>query len=158
MSRADHAGSADDRGGSEAADGLAVRRDEVEPGPDGATGRPPRVTAAGELDAGTASRLLEALSAAIDEAARTPDGLLVVALDEVTFCDSRGLSVLVTATRSAARAGASLRLVAAPEAAVSRLLERTGMNGLLPLHPDVGSALAASAPSPLEQEVQPDVG
>jgi anti-sigma B factor antagonist len=151
MSSAEQAGPTDgtvpDGGGRE----PAVRRDEV-PGPDGPL---PRVSASGELDAATAPELLEALTAAIPAAARARGAIVVGDLDGVTFCDSRGLSTLVRATRAAARAGASLRLVAGEDTAVARLLARTGMTDLLPLYPDVAAAVAADTTTPLEQEVDP---
>lgn len=150
MSSAEQGDPTDDTGTGDGCE-PAVRRDEV-PGPDGPL---PRVSASGELDAATAPELLEALSAAIPAAARAPGAIVVGDLDGVTFCDSRGLSTLVRATRAAARTGASLRLVAGADAAVARLLARTGMTDLLPLYPDVASAVAAEVPTPLEQEVEP---
>lgn len=159
MSGADHGGRTDDgdEGGGAPGDGrgvggLDVRRDEFTP--PGAGAAVPRVRAAGELDAATAPRLHEALTDAIPEvpAAAGSEGMVLVDLDAVGFCDSRGLSTLVAATRAAARAGSSLRLVANDGSAVARLLVRTGMTGLLPLHADVATALTAVAPSPLEQD------
>lgn len=135
--------------GPQDAETLEVRRDDVADG----AGSVPRVGAAGELDAASSPPLVAAVSEAVTGAGA---GRVVVDLDGVTFCDSRGLSALIVSTTSAARAGVSLRLVAAPDSALARLLGRTGMTELLPLHPDADAALSAVAPGPLEREVAAD--
>lgn len=130
---------------------LEVRRDDIAHG----AGSAPRVVAAGELDAAGAPPLVGAVTEAVTDAA-ADTGRVVVDLDGITFCDSRGLSALVGSMTSAARARVSLRLVAGRDSTLAQLVGRTGMTELLPLHPDTDAALAAALISPLEREVAPD--
>lgn len=82
---------------------------------------------AGEIDLAAAPDL----EAAIDAA--TENGLgseVVLDFKDVTFLDSSGLRVLVTAHSALAEAGRSLSL-ANPSVAVSRILEITGLGKTL---------------------------
>ncbi|WP_327063735.1 STAS domain-containing protein [Kitasatospora purpeofusca] len=92
----------------------------------------------GDLDIET----LPPAEQALDEALRTGPLVLVVDLEQVGFCDSSGLNLLLKARMSAKSAGAELRLAAASPT-VLRLLELTGADTVFPLHPTVGDALAA---------------
>ncbi|MFJ8431326.1 STAS domain-containing protein [Kitasatospora sp. NPDC094019] len=92
----------------------------------------------GDLDIET----LAPAEQALDEALRTAPRVLVVDLEQVAFCDSSGLNLLLKARMGAVAAGAELRLAAASPT-VLRLLELTGANTVFPLHPSVADALAA---------------
>jgi anti-sigma B factor antagonist len=85
------------------------------------------VAAAGEIDISTASWLRERLA---DLAASGSP--LVVDLDQVSFIDSAGLSVLVgTAKRAAAHSG-SLH-VACGQPKIRKLFRLTGLDGPIPM-------------------------
>ncbi|WP_406096937.1 STAS domain-containing protein [Kitasatospora purpeofusca] len=92
----------------------------------------------GDLDIET----LPPAEQALDEALRTRPLVLVVDLEQVGFCDSSGLNLLLKARMSARSAGAELRLAAASPT-VLRLLELTGADTVFLLHPTVADALAA---------------
>jgi anti-sigma B factor antagonist len=80
----------------------------------------------GELDVATAPALEEAVALAF---AGQPSSL-VIDLSSLTFLDSTGIRVLVTAGRRAEEAGCSLVLLA-PTAQVLRVLRLTGVDRLL---------------------------
>ncbi|MFD3513924.1 STAS domain-containing protein [Streptomyces sp. NPDC058663] len=67
---------------------------------------------------------------------------LVADLGGVTFCDSSGLGALIGIWRCAKEANGSLTLAAIPDR-LGRLLHVTGMDTLLPAHPNVDAALTA---------------
>ncbi|MEV0194771.1 STAS domain-containing protein [Kitasatospora purpeofusca] len=92
----------------------------------------------GDLDIET----LPPAEQALDEALRTRPSVLVVDLEQVGFCDSSGLNLLLKARLSTTAAGAELRLAAASPA-VLRLLDLTGADTVFHLHPSVADALAA---------------
>jgi anti-anti-sigma factor len=110
------------------------------------------VTVTGELDLQTARELMKS----VDETLRWP-GLtgVVVDLTAVSFLGSSGLGTLAElATRTTAPAGSGgyrsrppepippLRLVAPPDnSAVLRPWETMNLQQILPLHPDLDSAL-----------------
>lgn len=83
---------------------------------------------AGEVDLCSAPRLAAALDAAL--AADEPSGELVVDLAGVSFCDARGLAVLVEAHHQALRADKRL-VLAHPSAMLRRLLAITGLAQVL---------------------------
>jgi anti-sigma B factor antagonist len=87
----------------------------------------------GELDLATAPRLDEAL------AERTAD-VIVVDLSGCTFLDSAGIRALVGTARSLAEAGRGLRLVTR-DAGILRLLQITGVDTLIAVHPSLDAAL-----------------
>lgn len=96
------------------------------------------VSAAGELDAHTAP----ALAAEVGPLSSRPGGALVVDLTEVSFVDSTGLGVLVTALKHAREAGGTLDLVvAAPR--VLKVLALTGLDVVIPMHSTLDEALGA---------------
>ncbi|MFI7320169.1 STAS domain-containing protein [Streptomyces venezuelae] len=72
-------------------------------------------------------------------AAGHPD--LVADLAKVTFCDSSGLGALIGIWRCAKDADGSLTLAAIPDR-LSRLLDVTGMDTILPAYPSTEAALA----------------
>ena len=110
------------------------------------------VTVSGELDLQTARKLMKT----VDETLQWPDLTgVVVDLTEVSFLGSSGLGTLAElATRTTAPAGSGgyrsqppepippLRLVAPPDnLAVLRPWETMNLQQILPLHPDLDSAL-----------------
>ena len=82
----------------------------------------------GEIDLAAAP---EAERKIADAEAREP-GRLVIDLREVTFMDSSGLRVLLTAHRRSEQAGRGYALVKGGDA-VARLLDVTGLTGRLEL-------------------------
>jgi anti-sigma B factor antagonist len=86
------------------------------------TGELPVVAVRGEIDIVTAPKLQDALLSSFN--ASSPRG--VVDLSEVTFLDSTGLSVLVTAQKQCRDFGGGLELVITSDA-VLRVFEITGL-------------------------------
>lgn len=111
------------------------------------------VTVAGEIDISTVTRLRERLF----EIAASGNPL-VVDLDQVTFIDSVGLSVLVGAANRTAAHGGSLQVACAP-AKIRELLRLTGLDRRIPLARTLDEALdaraAASRQTRLTQESGP---
>lgn len=87
--------------------------------------RGPIIELAGELDFAGAPRVLALLPGLTLRAGL----LLVLDLRALTFCDSRGITVLIAAHHRAAAAGASLTLVAVP-ADIARTLRLLGVERL----------------------------
>jgi anti-sigma B factor antagonist len=71
-------------------------------------------------------------------------GLVVLDLAGVSFCDSSGLRVLIEMRRRADDARTGFRL-AAPTPEVDRLLDLSGIHDYFDLYPDVAAALAGRA-------------
>ena len=98
--------------------------------PDGGT----LLTVEGELDMATAPQLEEALG----------DGgferRVVIDLTGCSFLDSSAVRVLVAAARDSEAAGGTLSLVAT-DPGILRVLEISGVNTLLPVHPKLDAAL-----------------
>ncbi|WP_405979888.1 STAS domain-containing protein [Streptomyces sp. NBC_00158] len=86
----------------------------------------------GEIDIDTAPALHRALSEALAHA--SPAKPVAVDCSALTFCDSSGLNVLLTARRTAQGTGTVIRL-AAPSPQLQRLLEITGARPLFPVDP-----------------------
>jgi len=95
------------------------------------------IAVSGELDIHTAPDLTEVLRPAI--AAGQP---VIVDLTDVTFMDSSGLSVFVTALKRAREAGTTLVLVVS-EPRVMRVFSITGIDTLIDIHATLDSALSA---------------
>jgi anti-anti-sigma factor len=89
----------------------------------------PRVVVIGELDLVTSPQLKDRLAALIDEEPR-----LVLDLTGVTFFDSSALNVVIHAQRLADEHGFELGVI--PSAAVSRVIELTGVSEHLTVLPD----------------------
>ncbi|HEX6476067.1 MAG TPA: STAS domain-containing protein [Acidimicrobiales bacterium] len=89
---------------------------------------PPVLTVRGEVDLASAPKLAAAMTELMDR------GHTNVALDlgSVEFIDSSGLGVLVGSLRRLREDGGDLVLRAASPA-VTRILELTGLDGLLPV-------------------------
>jgi anti-anti-sigma factor len=95
------------------------------------------VAVTGELDMNTAPELHDVLAAAID--AREVN--LVLDLADLRFCDSAGLAVLVGAHNRLDADGRRL-VVAAPTAAVARVLDLSGVSQVIPTAEDPDEACA----------------
>ena len=96
------------------------------------------VTAAGEIDISTVTRLRERLFEIA--ASGRP---LVVDLDQVSFIDSVGLTVLVGTANRAAVHGGSLQVACAPPK-IRQLLRLTGLDRRIALAHTLDEALAAA--------------
>ncbi len=92
---------------------------------------------AGELDSITAP----ALRAGLDSLIRGGSTDLVVDLAAVTFADSTGLGVLISALKKARQCQGRLEL-AAPAPVVVTLLRISGLNQVFTVHAGVDDALA----------------
>ncbi|MFG1941385.1 STAS domain-containing protein [Nonomuraea sp. NPDC048826] len=99
------------------------------------------ISVVGELDTTRCSRLAEALDACL-AAGRVH---LVIDTAELTFCDSMGLRTLIDHVERARLAGGWLRLTGA-RGVLRRLLDVTGVGALIPIDPDVSTALRARMP------------
>ena len=93
------------------------------------------VTVTGELDAHTAPQVREMVEAAI-----TPGAKVAVDLTGVTFLDSTGLGVFVTALKHLREVDGTLDLVITSPR-VLKVFELTGLDVVIPIHEDTASAL-----------------
>lgn len=91
----------------------------------------------GEIDHTVKNQLTEALLARDG----TTPSRVVLDLRGVTFMDSSGINILVTAHRAASGAQGWLRL-AGPQEAVLRVLQLVGLDEVIPCHPTLEQALA----------------
>ena len=94
------------------------------------------VVVTGEVDAHTADRVGEALESGIQPSAR-----LVADLSAVTFMDSTGLGVFVTALKHLREQQGTLDLVITSPR-VLKVFELTGLDVVIPIHEDRAAALA----------------
>nr|WP_225953315.1 STAS domain-containing protein [Kibdelosporangium phytohabitans] len=94
------------------------------------------LSVAGPLDLATQPAFAEAVRSAL----RTDASSVVVDLAAVTFMASPGLAVLVEALEESMRANKSLHVVVGDTVA-ARSIEVTGLGQVLPLAPDVRTAL-----------------
>ncbi|MDG4820568.1 STAS domain-containing protein [Asanoa sp. WMMD1127] len=90
------------------------------------TARGAVVLVAGELDMDTAPQLATCL----DEQRELGRTNLIIDLQELDFCDSRGIATLLTAAKRCQEAGGSVRLNGAT-GSVARVLDITGVAELL---------------------------
>ncbi len=97
------------------------------------------VTVGGEIDLYTAPRLRDELITALDEGARR----LVIDMSSTEFCDSTGISVLLSAMKRSRDKGGDLELVA-PKPAVMKVLEVTGLHEVFVIHPDTDAPPVAA--------------
>ncbi|MBT2234340.1 MULTISPECIES: STAS domain-containing protein [Nonomuraea] len=94
------------------------------------------VAVEGELDLFTAPFLRDEVRDAIKQ-----DGAwLVLDLQQLSFMDSSGLSVLIEAWRLATGEGGGVSL-AAPQAPVARILRTTGLDRRIKVYSDVDTAV-----------------
>jgi len=102
----------------------------------------PVVTAPEEIDIANAAGLKAALlKAALAETAEPGRALLVVDMSRTRFCDSAGLNALVGAARQARAEGGEVRLVITGEA-VSRIVELTGVDRVIPIYASLEDAVS----------------
>jgi anti-anti-sigma factor len=94
------------------------------------------LTLDGELDLDTA----QVLYSRLEDVVGRGDWRIVVDASALTFCDSTGLSALLTAHQACTSAGGFLRL-AAPDELLTRLLAVVGLQATIPIYPTVESAL-----------------
>jgi stage II sporulation protein AA (anti-sigma F factor antagonist) len=94
------------------------------------------LTLAGEIDRDTGQTLRQAL-----DASATPHPRIVVDLSRVTFMDSTGINILISAHRSLTEAGGWIRL-AAPTEAVLRLLQIVGVDTVIDCRETLRQALS----------------
>ncbi|MCY9786517.1 STAS domain-containing protein [Nocardiopsis sp. EMB25] len=83
----------------------------------------------GEIDLYTAPQLRSGLLEALEGGARR----LVIDMSRTEFCDSTGISVLLSAMKRSRDKGGDLELVA-PKAAVVKVLEVTGLDEVFTIH------------------------
>lgn len=95
------------------------------------------VTVAGEVDAHTAGDVRTAVEAVIG-----PRSRVVVDLTGVTFLDSTGLGVFVTALKHLREQQGSLDLVITSPR-VLKVFELTGLDVVIPIHAALGDALSS---------------
>jgi anti-sigma B factor antagonist len=95
----------------------------------------------GEYDLSSIDELTDALGQAASSRG------MIVDLSSASFIDSAVLGALITSHREAAANGRRWALVIGngSGAAVRRILELTGLDGVLPVYSDVGDALAAGS-------------
>ncbi len=96
------------------------------------------VTVAGELDVMTAPALRDEISRVAEAGAYE----IVVDLLKVPFVDSVGLGVLVDASKRAQSRGGVLRVVC-DDRRIARIIEITGLDRVLRVHPTLRGALEA---------------
>jgi anti-sigma B factor antagonist len=99
------------------------------------------VSVAGEIDVHSGPSLREHLLRALANGERD----LIVDLSGVSFLDSSGLGVLVTAHKRARAAGGMLRL-ASCQPAVATIFQITALDRAFSIHPSVEDAVAAPRP------------
>lgn len=95
----------------------------VEVSPDGH-----RIVLGGELDMATVGLVSAALDAAIAREAN-----VVLDLAQLEFVDSTGIAAIVRANTALRARGCSLTLLVAPGGTVARVLDLTGVRGMLDL-------------------------
>lgn len=86
----------------------------------------------GEIDLYTAPQLRDELLGALEDGARR----LVIDMSKVEFCDSTGISVLLSAMKRFREKDGDLELVA-PKPAVTKVLEVTGLHEVFTVHSDL---------------------
>ncbi len=97
------------------------------------------VTVSGEVDLYTAPQLRNELVDALEDGARR----LVIDMSRVEFCDSTGISVLLSAMKRSRDKSGDLELVA-PKPAVMKVLEVTGLDEVFVIHADLDALPVAA--------------
>jgi anti-anti-sigma factor len=95
------------------------------------------ITPIGEIDIVTGGLFLEALIAAIS----TGESRLVVDLCQVTFMDSTGLTIFLSAHRALLAVEGELHIVT--RSPIAEVFQLARMDSFFPLHRDVSDAVAA---------------
>jgi len=105
------------------------------------------ITFSGEHDLNTAPELRDQLGSAIRDG-----GAVVVDLSGAAFIDSSILGALLDARREAVDAGCGFAVALSGGAQpVERVLEVTGLNSTLPVHPTQAAAVEAARAGPPER-------
>ena len=99
------------------------------------------LTVAGELDHHTASRLREALS----DMSGVPATSLIIDLSALTYCDSTGIAVLVTAHHLTQAAGIPLALAGLGDD-IALMFGILGLDRVFTFHDNVEKAVTTLAP------------
>jgi anti-anti-sigma factor len=99
------------------------------------------VSAAGEVDSGTAAMLVTHLDGALKMASDHPTQLLIVELARVTYFGSAGLNALLECYEQGNYIGVGVRVVA-PNAEVRRVIEVTQLDGVLRPYGTVTAAIS----------------
>jgi anti-anti-sigma factor len=94
------------------------------------------VTVPAEVDVTNSAEVREALLAAASQGLP----ILIIDMSGTTFCDSTGVQAIVAAHQQAAANGTGVRLVAP---AALHILTVVGVDQLIPIYPDLETALAA---------------
>lgn len=97
------------------------------------------VTVGGEIDLYTAPQLRNGLVESLEAGARR----LVIDMSRTEFCDSTGISVLLSAMKRSRDRGGDLELVA-PKPAVLKVLQVTGLDEVFVIHPDLDALPVAA--------------
>lgn len=96
------------------------------------------LSVAGEIDLYTAPEFLEALRDASKDAR-----VLILDLTRISYVDSAGLSAFLVVYKQLSSRGAALYIVAPPNSpGVSRVIEITRLDSLIPVRPTVDEVLA----------------
>lgn len=95
------------------------------------------ITLPEEIDISNSEQVREELLSLLN---RGP-AVLIVDMAETTFCDSAGVNALVRAHKRATANGAEIRLVVTSPG-VQRVLDITGVDRLIPVHPSMTASLA----------------
>jgi anti-sigma B factor antagonist len=97
------------------------------------------VTVGGEIDLYTAPQLRNELVESLEAGTRR----LVIDMSRAEFCDSTGISVLLSAMKRSRDRGGDLELVA-PKPAVMKVLQVTGLDEVFVIHPDLDALPVAA--------------
>jgi anti-anti-sigma factor len=112
------------------------------------TRQPTVVTLPSEIDVANASEVRDALTLAIASGTT----VLVADATGTTFCDCRGVGMLIRAHHQAAAAGTALRVAGATSRQLRRILELTGADQVLDTYPTLTAALSTQSPlTPVEE-------
>jgi anti-anti-sigma factor len=98
---------------------------------------------AGDLDIASSERVLDELTRGQGDPEKAPP-VLILDLSGVTFCDSSGLRVLIVMWKRLRATGRRL-VLAAPSGQVRRLLQRTGLDQRIEVHPTLPHARRQAA-------------
>ncbi len=103
------------------------------------------VRVVGDVDAASAEALRGGLRVAVPSARQQQARLLVVDLEGVSYFGSAGLNAMLDCRDEASTQGVTVRLVSA-RPVVTRPIEVTGLEEMLPVYPTVTAALDGAGP------------
>lgn len=93
-----------------------------------------------EIDVTNSGQVYQRLVAALTPAAE----VVIADLTSTSFCDSSGVHAILQAYEKAAARDIRMQLAVPPEGSVRRVLQLTGVGGLMPLYSSLKEALDAS--------------